>query len=180
VRALLLFAAAAAAAACGILGCKSSPGVPLTHRASDLACPLGTPVASALCDSSSDCPATLRATCLAYDDAGLARFCNADACHLDSDCADGGVCLCGAAASGGALATPNVCLAPGNCRLDSDCAPVRFCSPSSVGCGIAFAYYCHTPGDDCGSDDDCRKDQLCQYAPGPAKWTCFSVGTCGG
>ena len=170
------------AAAALLLGCKTSPGTPVTHRAADVACPLGAPVASAPCDAAADCPAVgaARVACLAYDDAGAARFCNADACHLDADCADGGVCLCGTAASGPAVATPNVCLPPGNCRLDSDCAPVRYCSPSSVGCGVGFAYYCHTPGDDCANDDDCRKDQLCQYAPGAGKWSCFGVGTCGG
>ena len=170
-------------AACLLLvvaGCKSSPSPAITHRASDVACPLGAPIARAACDAASDCPLTPHAACLAYDDAGLARFCNADACHLDSDCPDGGVCLCGSAASASTLATPNVCLAAGNCRLDADCSQTHACSPSSVGCGTTFSYYCHTPNDDCGNDGDCRQEQFCQYAPGEGngKWTCVSAGSC--
>ncbi len=163
-----------------LVACKSSPGIPESHRASDVRCPLGSPVSTNPCDATADCPAAQGVSCLAYDDAGLARYCNDDACHVDRDCGDGGVCLCGSASSSATLATPNVCLSAGNCRLDSDCSPVHYCSPSSVGCGTTFAYYCHTAHDDCSNDTDCRQDQLCLYAPSAGKWSCFTAGTCNG
>jgi hypothetical protein len=161
-----------------LAACKSSFSPPESHRPSDVTCPLGAPVSASPCDASSDCP--LPAVCRAYDDAGLARYCNADSCDTDTDCADAGVCLCGSAATSTAIATPNVCLAPGNCRVDADCTPVHDCSPSSTGCGTAFSYYCHTSNDDCGNDSDCRNEQFCQYAPRAGKWTCVSAGACGG
>ncbi len=161
-------------------GCKSTPSVPESPRPWDFASPLGAPVAASACDATADCPVVPRVACLPYDDAGTARYCNADDCHVDSDCADAGVCICGSPASATTVATPNVCLAPGNCRVDSDCSPVHYCSPSSTGCGTTFSYYCHTPSDDCGNDTDCRQDQFCQYAPGAAKWTCTNVVACNG
>ena len=63
-------------------------------------------------------------------------------------------------------------------RLDADCSTTHACSPSSVGCGTTFSYYCHTPSDDCDNDSDCRQEQFCQYAPGDGKWTCVSAGSC--
>jgi hypothetical protein len=165
------------------VGCKTSPTTPESHRASDVPCPLGAPVSTAPCDASAQCPALANVACLAYDDAGIARYCNADACHTDVDCADAGVCLCGSPATSTAIATPNACLSGGNCRVDSDCTQSHYCSPSSVGCGMTFSYFCHTPSDDCANDTDCRSEQFCQYAPGSGgtgKWTCVNAGACGG
>ena len=164
----LLFAAA----------CKSSASVPVDHRAADVPCPLSPPLSATPCDAAADCPAVAHVACIPYDDAGTPSFCNADVCNVDSACADGGVCLCGSDSTATTAVTPNVCLSAGNCRLDSDCPKVPYCSPSSVGCGTAFSYYCHTPNDECGNDTDCRDDQFCQYAPGAGKWTCVSAGAC--
>jgi hypothetical protein len=165
-----------------LAACKSSPGVPEDHRPTDVPCPPSAPISATPCDAAADCPAVAHVACVAYDDAGAARFCNADICHLDSDCADGGVCLCGSDPTATTLATSNVCLVPGNCRLDSDCVSTKvpYCSPSSVGCGTTFSYYCHTPNDDCRNDTDCRDDQFCQYDPGGPKWTCVSADGCEG
>jgi hypothetical protein len=162
-----------------LVACKS-PGLPQDHRPTDVSCPLSTPIAAAPCDAAAECPVVAHVACVSYDDAGTVSFCNADVCHVDSDCADGGVCLCGSDSTAITAATSNVCLAAGNCRVDSDCPKVPYCSPSSVGCGTTFSYYCHTPNDDCGSDADCLADQFCQYSPNAAKWTCVSAGACEG
>jgi hypothetical protein len=164
-----------------LAACHSSQSTPLSHRATDVACPLGTPVdtttSTGTCQTVADCPALPHVSCIPYDDAG-ASYCNVDACDVDTDCADGGVCQCATPATASSAGTPNVCLAPGNCRVDSDCHPVAYCSPSSVGCGTTFSYYCHTPGDDCDNDTDCRELQFCQYAPGAGKWTCVGGTAC--
>jgi hypothetical protein len=165
-----------------LAACKTSPTTPDNHRPSDIACPLGAPISANECDAASDCPAVPQVACLVYDDAGIS-FCNADPCHVDSDCSDGGVCLCGSAATSSTIATSNMCLPAGNCTIDSDCSPVHYCSPSSIGCGTTFSYYCHTANDDCANDTDCRDTQFCQYAPGAGgsgKWTCVDASTCSG
>jgi hypothetical protein len=162
------------------VGCKASSGPPENHRAADVACPLGAPLSTSPCDAAADCPTVAGVACIAYEDAGGPRYCNDDVCHVDSDCADGGVCACGAVNAAGALTTPNVCLGGGNCRTDADCSPVRYCSPSSIGCGTTFAYYCHTPSDECSNDADCRETQFCQYVPAAKKWSCVSGVSCNG
>ena len=99
-------------------------------------------------------------------------------CAVDTDCPDGGVCICATPGDGTSPGTTsNACLPAGNCRLDSDCSD-HYCSPSSVGCSTAISYYCHTPGDDCSNDGDCRDDQFCQYSPGAGKWTCVLATAC--
>jgi hypothetical protein len=101
-------------------------------------------------------------------------------CSVDTDCAEGGVCICGAPADDAAVtvAIPNSCVGGGNCRLDSDCTSVHYCSPSSTGCSIATSYFCHTSGDDCDNDADCRVGDFCQYVPSDAKWSCVSGTSC--
>jgi hypothetical protein len=128
-----------------LVACKSSPGVPLDHRASDPPCPPGPP-----------------------------------GCEVDTDCVDGGVCVCGSPGDDAAVTvpTPNVCIPAGDCRVDSDCNPVHYCSPSSTGCSITMSYFCHTPNDDCDNDSDCRAGDFCLYAPGAGKWTCVSGTAC--
>jgi hypothetical protein len=163
-----------------VVGCKSTVTTPVEHRAADVPCPLSAPLAATPCDAASECPAVAHVACVPYDDAGTPSYCNADVCNVDSECADGGVCLCGSDSTPTTATTQNVCLAAGNCRVDSDCTRVPYCSPSSVGCGATFAYYCHTPSDECGNDTDCRDDQFCQYSPSAAKWTCVNAGACGG
>jgi hypothetical protein len=89
----------------------------------------------------------------ANDDAG----CNIkphDQCLTDSNCSDGGLCLCetpilaGQPCPGGVpLYSGNVCL-PSNCRVDSDCSPCGSCL-GEYACGDVTGFYCQTPEDEC-------------------------------
>ncbi len=165
-----------------LTACKPTVTTPLDHRPSDPACSLGAPLGSLTtggsCDATADCTPAPHVACIPYEEAG-ASFCNYDACEVDTDCPDGGICICATATDGTTVpTTPNTCLAAGNCRIDADCPTVPYCSPSSTGCSTTVAYYCHTPNDDCGNDADCRTGDFCLYAPGAAKWTCVSGTAC--
>jgi hypothetical protein len=114
--------------------CRTDP--PTYHRPSAAACPSHSPDAGF--------------------DSGLVDCPPNDACLVDSDCADAGVCECNTphcvepfGVSG------NVCL-PSNCHVDSDCA-CGFCA-GEQSCGGIDAYYCTTPLDECATDADCRQD----------------------
>jgi hypothetical protein len=102
-----------------------------------------------------------------------------DACLVDSDCGDAGVCLC---------ETPrcvvpfpvagNVCLG-GNCRVDSDCA-CGFCA-GEMSCGGIDGFWCTTPQDECSTDGDCQDGgsfTQCRYQTD--HWACVQGMGCPG
>ena len=117
-----------------LTACKPTVTTPLDHRPSNPACSLGAPLGSLTtggsCDATADCTPAPHVACIPYEEAG-ASFCNYDACEVDTDCPDGGICICATATDGTTVpTTPNTCLAAGNCRIDADCPTVPYCSPS--------------------------------------------------
>jgi hypothetical protein len=121
-------------------------------------------------------------TCPPSPDAGG----GADGCLSDGDCPSGDVCSCSGNPFGWDFTSPyNACVA-GNCRIDSQCA-TGFCSPSSSArCGPpdgVAGWYCHTPDDLCGRDQDCVSDPIdggsqagyCAYDPAVGHWACGYV-----
>ncbi len=71
-------------------------------------------------------------------------------CQTDSDCDDGGVCICSE--------SMGYC-APATCRTDADCEAGYQCrafqDPTTPLCG-AQRFECQTPVDRCNGDDDCQ------------------------
>jgi len=93
--------------------------------------------------------------------------CYYDECYVDDDCAPGTACACG----GGSATSPHRCV-PGNCRTDADCDPAApFCSPT-FDCKGVTGYYCHTAGDECFSDDDCKGRPSPKCTHNGARWAC--------
>jgi hypothetical protein len=101
-----------------------------------------------------------------------------DKCTVDSDCASGGVCSCAGSTRGWAGSSPNNVCVPANCHIDADCSGGHACSPTvSTTCGPFYGvqgYYCHTSGDECVNDSDCKAQPTgyCAYAPEVGHWSC--------
>ena len=125
--------------------------------------------------SGGEVPADHRPVAVACD-AGIGI--GGNQCGQDSDCADGGVCLCDVSQiplSG----SSNVCY-PAGCRVDADCGPGGYCSPSpTLGCcGGPSGFHCHTPQDSCLNDSDCADGGLfCLFVQ--TAWHCGTPQMCG-
>jgi hypothetical protein len=100
-----------------------------------------------------------------------------DACLVDSDCGDSGVCDCEEPRCSHPFATTgNVCL-PGNCRVDSDCA-CGFCAGATSCTGLG-GYWCTTPLDECSTNGDCQDAgalTVCQWSTD--RWACAQAAPC--
>ncbi len=101
--------------------------------------------------------------------------CLYDECTTDKNCPTASICQCG---QGGP--SPNGCSLVGNCRVDADCAS-GYCSPSADGCGTFNGYFCHSAGDTCSDDADCRDNgggllQKCVVDSATQAWSCKNVG----
>ena len=172
--------------------------VPLLHRATAAACTQPRPAGTAnpacnpygdeagpggYCGSDPDCTAGTNGRCNCFQGgpavADDGNWCSYDGCASDSDC-NGGVCDCRESPAHVTWGTQTVCLG-GNCRTDSDCGPGGYCSPSPLpGCGAQswYAYFCHTPGDQCVNDTDCNQgNAYCAYEASSSRWVC-STGMC--
>jgi Cys-rich repeat protein len=104
-------------------------------------------------------------------------ICTYDACFTDSDCSDGGVCVCRDATNGGA----NLCV-PSDCRVDADCGDGGYCSPTVNGCAPYIGvegYFCHLPADLCVNDSDCASPNHCVYDAAIPKWICAPLSCSG-
>jgi hypothetical protein len=118
------------------------------------------------------------------------NFCSYDLCDADGDCADAGLCLCGASiGTVGADGTPirdgNRCV-PAACHVDSNCGSGGACSPTfGTSCGPrngVSSYECHTPSDECTTDAQCQDGGIggyCAFQPTLGRWAC-SYGICAG
>jgi hypothetical protein len=104
-------------------------------------------------------------------------ICTYDACFVDADCGDAGVCVCRDATNGGA----NLCV-PANCRIDADCGDGSYCSPTVEGCapytGVE-GYFCHLPTDLCVNDSDCTPPNHCLYDSAIPRWICAPLNCSG-
>jgi hypothetical protein len=111
------------------------------------------------------------------------------ACATDADCPSGTACVCEATRGVGSSPTSE-CL-PSSCRVDADCGGGQLCSPSIApggpgGCGLEyFGYDCHTAGDECGIDADCKGDTTlgsaaCMFVRERGIWACTSYVVCAG
>ena len=171
--------------------------VPLLHRASAAACTQPRPAGTAYpacnpygdeagpsghCGSDQDCTAGTDGWCNCFLQgpavADNGNWCSYDGCASDSDC-NGGVCDCRESPAHVIWGTQTICLEA--FRTDSDCGPTGYCSPSSQpGCGAQswYAYFCHTPGDQCVNDTDCNQgNAYCAYEASSSRWVC-STGMC--
>lgn len=174
---------------------------PKEHRVTAAACPTARPpgvnsdagapdsgVPSGQCLRDSDCTQGNNGRCEPASGRMIGNMCTYDACVTDVDCGDGKVCACGTplgtVPNGTPMRTGNRCL-PGNCRVDADCGTGSFCSPSlDATCGPYFGvtgYYCHTAGDTCTSDDQCKGigPGYCAFQPTVGKWAC-GTSVCAG
>ncbi len=156
------------------LGCFTeeddvSPGisrpVPLTCNSCRPAVDAGGGFPEGTCGSDADCCDGDNGRCV-WGRGG--PFCSYDSCFQDSDCASDELCACDGARHGG-----NACIEAG-CHVDSECGDYK-CMPSLGGCGHYFppvGYYCHTPDDECYTDDDCTVGD-CRYFETPTPhWAC--------
>jgi hypothetical protein len=101
--------------------------------------------------------------------------CSVDACHVDADCGDIGVCSCkGNTFAWSHSSFGNVCIT-GNCRTNADCSSGA-CEPSiAFGSGPFYGiegYYCRTPDDSCECDADCSATGYCAFDPSVSHWAC--------
>jgi hypothetical protein len=174
---------------------------PAQHRAAATVCqaprPAGHPVYAVCvllnpCDpdagcSDSECDAGVNGRCncgpLGFTPYSI-DSCSYDECASDNDCCDGGaactqVCLCRESALNPCPSAPTKCLQSG-CRVDSDCGDGGYCSPSPVDPGDqwsciwneSYAFYCHTPRDECIDDADCSGGRVCRYDNTSRHWLC--------
>jgi hypothetical protein len=162
--------------------------VPLDHRPNDSAC-AGVPAAgncslaggTGSCTKDGDCATGTNGRCVENSGGGARMcFCSYDTCAHDTDCPAGKLCACHGSSY---LTGGNTCL-DGNCRVDGDCGAGGYCSPSrGGGCGGLSGYYCHTSGDTCVDDTDCKSDgggpQMCAFMPSTTKrWECTPQMLC--
>jgi len=160
-----------------------STRVPVNHRPTAIACPtargmgvttIGGPDASfpGICRQDSDCTMGKDGRCLPRGFGADVNECSYDQCYADSDCSGSVACVCRSSPTDTA---PNLCGTGSDCRVDSDCGPCGFCSPSqskSNFCGQPdTTYFCHTSGDGCLDDKDC-KGSSCNYDPTTSHWSC--------
>jgi hypothetical protein len=176
--ALVMLTVAIFAAGCG--GKIAISTVPLDHRKAGVACPQqrGPSCSSPCypndggypCLDDSNCTEGVNGRCGAFTFNAGGPTCNYDECFSDSDCDSGAPCECRTSASD---FQANVCLTGSNCRIDSDCGPGGYCSPSVAPEGLLYAYYCHTRGDTCTNDSDCRMYQSCLFDMSSRHWACL-------
>jgi hypothetical protein len=127
------------------------------------------------CATDADCTAGMNGRCLVTTVAARFNYCSYDACFADSDCSASEVCRCREAPN-----DANVCTL-GNCAVDSDCGAGGYCSPSAAFDRINFGvagYFCHTPGDECVDDEDCRVDggnAECAWSADAGHWACSEM-----
>jgi hypothetical protein len=165
-------------------GARVRSSVPLVHRASASACTQSRPPGTAnsschfeSCTADDQCEggASGRCDCVFTSggvDAGY-NACTYNQCSTDSDCVQGGPCLC---------QNPTVCPG-GNCATDSDCGSGGYCSPSHLlgaGAWSSSGFYCHTMGDECFNDSDCAPSVdgaagYCAFASSMSSWVCSTA-----
>jgi hypothetical protein len=130
------------------------------------------------CHADSACTAGAEGRCIETTGGAVTCVCTYDQCASDASCATGQTCAChGSPYTHG---QGNTCV-QGNCRVDSDCGPGGYCSPAdnSSSCGSLLGYYCHTPGDQCIDDSDCKSSlQVCTYVASAGNWECKQQGLC--
>lgn len=176
--------------------------VPQLHRASAMACDMTRPpITSSFegggvpdsgfpgqCNQDSDCTMGKNGRC-GYSRIG--KECSYDTCFQDSECTNGGVCICRTSATD---TSANHCVGnsmnAGTCRVDSDCGAKGWCSPSADSCGPGYGtkgFYCHTSSDTCLDDADCKDGGgsgggglgYCMFDPMVKHWQC-SYSLCAG
>jgi hypothetical protein len=159
---------------------RASAGQCLEPREAGLSCPDGgvpAPGAPA-CAQNSDCTMGKNGRCFCYPTATFAwqTVCSYDECLTDSDCPARVPCSCRFPSISG---NPNVCLKQSNCATDSDCSPGGYCSPSNILSpmrGPAYGFFCHTAGDHCLDDSDCRTEggvASCEFDGTQGYWFCY-------
>jgi hypothetical protein len=148
---------------------------PAQHRAVAAVCPVTSYPASdagpASCATDADCAAAGSGltTCRGSQ-------CVYDACLSDSDCANGGVCVCSKDYYGGNAAYhPNVCV-PSGCHVDADCGDNGVCAGSIGYCGSYEGFQCgSSTAPACGASG-----QSCNFSPEVGQFTCSASPVCNG
>jgi len=147
----------------------------LLHRPPAIACQFSTIYGAPTkrCASDADC---------AFDGGSercLDHMCTADACLVDDDCPNGGVCNC-------AVRFPqinNSCL-PSACRTDADCGAGGICGfTGNSFCTGGPLYSCLSAADTCCSAADCADagtGTSCALVPETGRRQCVRAILCGG
>jgi hypothetical protein len=184
----------------GLAGTDGGARIPENHRVSHETCvlgsqptspcvPTGSPYSTSsfsTCSVSGDCPSGTNGRCLPsiYSSlTGIYCLCAYDECLSDGDCSAGGACSCGKGST--PFGAGNRCLL-GDCQVDADCGPLGYCSPSrkpqtplswTSENGALKGFYCHTNGDACLNDADCRGGgnwgSYCAFDSTKSAWVCM-------